>query len=63
MMQILTEGSWSVVAVDYVWRSGGEEYWGIVILFILEHMAIVVVLATFLKGIFWEVYFTVSSMA
>jgi hypothetical protein len=61
MMQILTEGSWAVNAWSYCSREP-QAYGWIVALFILMHVLIVTLLANLLKGICWEVYFTVSSM-
>jgi len=61
MMQILTEGGWSIIAFDYCWRN--PSYYGlIVVFFIFMHLTIVTINGTLLKGIFWEIYFTVSSM-
>lgn len=61
MMSVLTEGQWSYVAYDYCWRYP-LYYTPIVIFFILQHVAIIHVTGTLIKGIFWEIYFTVSSM-
>ena len=61
MMQVLTEGGWSYVAYDYCWRF--PNYYGlIVVFFIIQHVVIIHITSTLLKGIFWEIYFTVSSM-
>ncbi len=60
-MQVLTEGGWSYVAYNYYWRY--PSYYGlIVVFFIVMHVAIVHITGTLIKGIFWEIYFTVSSM-
>lgn len=61
MMQVLTEGAWSKTAYNYCWKN--QEYYGfIVFLFMIMHFTIVYVLGTLLKGIFWEIYFTVSGI-
>jgi len=61
MIQILTEGNWSTIAYDYSWRN--PDLFGLItILFTLMHFFIVTVVGTLLKGIFWEIYFTVSEM-
>ncbi len=52
MMQILTEGSWSTVAMSYSWRE--QDYYGYIIaFFIFMHIMIVMVIGNLLKGIFW----------
>lgn len=61
LMQILTEGAWSKVAYHYCWLNQNL-YGFIVVLFMFMHFTIVYVLGTLLKGIFWEIYFTVSSI-
>jgi hypothetical protein len=61
MIQVLTEGGWSYVNYDYCWRYPAY-YAPIVIFFILMHVTIVHITGTLIKGIFWEIYFTVSSM-
>ena len=61
MMQILTEGAWTKVAYNYCWRN--PDYYGLIVtLFMLMHFIIVYVFGTLLKGIFWEIYFAVSSI-
>ena len=60
MMQILTEGAWAKVVYDYCYQN--QELYGLIVFyFMLMHFVIVYINATLLKGIFWEVYFTVSS--
>jgi len=61
LMQVLTEGSWAVNAWSYCFREP-DKYGYIIALFIFMHIVIVTVMANLLKGIFWEVYFTVSTM-
>ena len=61
MMQVLTEGSWSTVAMSYAWRE--QDYYAYIIsLFIFMHIMIVLVIGNLIKGIFWECYFTVNAM-
>lgn len=59
LMQILTEASWSTIAYDYCWRNP-DYYAAIVILFIFMHFVLVTAVGTLIKGIFWEIYFTVN---
>ena len=61
MMQILTEGSWVMQVWSYCYRQQNLYGW-IVALFIFMHLLIVTVMANLLKGIFWEIYFTVSTI-
>ena len=61
MMQILTEGSWAINAWSYAYRGQGQ-YGLIVTLFMIMHLVIVTIMVNLLKGIFWEVYFTVSTI-
>lgn len=60
LMQVLTEASWSTIVYDYCWRSP-QHYAAIVILFVIMHFVLVTVIGTLIKGIFWEIYFTVSN--
>jgi hypothetical protein len=61
MIQVLTEAGWSSVAFDYAKRN--EDYSALVLIyFVILHMIIVLILATSIKGIFWEVYFSVKSL-
>jgi hypothetical protein len=61
MMQVLTEGGWSYVGYDYCWRN--PDYYGLIAaFFVLMHIVIIHITSTLIKGIFWEIYFTVSSM-
>ena len=61
MIQILTEGAWAKVVYDYCFYNQNL-YGPIIIFFMLMHFVIVYINGTLLKGIFWEVYFTVSSV-
>ena len=48
-----------MIAYDHCWRN--PQYYGYVMLyFCLMHIVIVYMIATLVKGIFWEVYFTVN---
>ena len=59
MVQILTEAGWSMVAYDHCWRN--PQYYGyVMVYFCFMHIIITYVIATLIKGIFWEVYFTVD---
>lgn len=59
MVQVLTEAGWSQVAFDHSWRT--PYYYGYIMLyFCLMHITIVYIIATVIKGIFWEVFFTVN---
>ena len=50
-----------MVVYDYCWHN--QEYYGLIVsFFMLMHFVIVFINSTLLKGIFWEIYFTVSSM-
>lgn len=61
MVQMLTEAGWSMVAYDLCWRN--PQYYGYVMCyFCFMHIIIVYVVATLIKGIFWEVYFTVDQI-
>ena len=61
MVQILTEAGWSLIAFDHCWRN--PQYYGyIMVYFCLMHIIITYVIATLVKGIFWEVYFTVDQI-
>lgn len=52
MVQILTEAGWSQVAYDHSWRA--PQYFVYILLFFcLQHIMIVYVIATLIKGIFW----------
>lgn len=59
LTQILTEASWSTLAFDYCVKNP-DYYAGVIILFIFMHFIFVTVIGTLLKGIFWEIYFTVG---
>lgn len=61
MVQILTEAGWSMIAYDHCWRA--PFYYGYIMLFFcLCHITIVYIIATLIKGIFWEVFFTVNTV-
>ena len=61
MIQILVEAGWSVIANDHCWRN--PQYYGYIMLyFCFMHLIIVSVMSTLIKGIFWEVYFTVDKI-
>ena len=61
MVQILTEAGWSMVTFDHCWRA--PEYFGYITLFFcLCHITIVYIIATLIKGIFWEVFLTVNEI-
>lgn len=56
-VQVLVEAGWSLIAYDHAYKFG---YFGLVMLFfVLSHSLIVIVLSSLLKGITWEVYYTV----
>jgi hypothetical protein len=61
MVQVLTEAGWSQIAYDHAWRS--TDYFVLVMLFFcLMHITIVYIIATLIKGVFWEVFFTVNTI-
>ena len=61
MMQVLTEAGWSVLAYDHSWRN--PQYFDYVMLyFCFMHIIIDYIIGTLIKGIFWEVYFTVDKI-
>lgn len=51
-MQTLTEGSWSTVTMDYCWKAPNF-YAAIVILMMIEHIVIITIIGTLLKGVYW----------
>jgi MFS superfamily sulfate permease-like transporter len=61
MVQILTEAGWSMIAFDHSWKN--PQYFAyIMLLFCFMHIIIVYIIATLIKGIFWEVFFTVNQI-
>lgn len=61
MVQVLTEAGWSQIAYDHAWRA--PQYFVYVMLFFcFLHITIVYILATLIKGIFWEVFLTVNGI-
>ena len=49
------------MAYDHCWRN--PQYFGYVMLFFcFMHLIIVSIISTLIKGIFWEVYFTVDEI-
>jgi len=61
MMQILTEGGWSMLPFYYSWINPSM-YGCIVIYFIFMHFFIVTTALNLLKGIVWEIFFTVRQL-
>lgn len=61
MVMVLTEAGWSSVAFDHCWRAP-QYFTYIMLYFCLLHITIVYMLATLIKGIFWEVFFTVNTI-
>jgi hypothetical protein len=61
MVQVLTEAGWSSVAFDHCWRAP-QYFTYIMLYFCLLHITIVYMIATLIKGIFWEVFFTVNTI-
>jgi hypothetical protein len=58
-VQVLVEAGWSLVAYDHALKYG---YFGLVLMyFVLSHVVIVIILTSLMKGITWEVYYTVHS--
>lgn len=56
-VQVLVEAGWSMVAYDHAFKFG---YFGLTMLFfVLSHSIIVIVLSSLMKGITWQVYYTV----
>lgn len=61
MVQILTEAGWSQIAFDH--SSRAPDYYGYIMLFFcFMHITIVYIVATLIKGVFWEVFFTVDTI-
>jgi len=61
MVQVLTEAGWSQVAFDHAWRNA--QYFSYAMLFFMfMHLSIVYIIATLIKGIFWEIFFTVDKI-
>lgn len=59
MIQVLTEAGWSMIAFDHAGRNANN-YGFVMLFFCLMHITIVYMIAALIKGIFWEVYFTVN---
>ena len=59
MVQILTEAGWSQIAFDHCWRASDYFTW-VMVFFCFLHITIVYIIATLIKGVFWEVFFTVN---
>lgn len=50
-----------MVAFDHSWKN--PQYYGyVMLLFCFMHIIIVYIIATLIKGIFWEVFFTVNQI-
>lgn len=61
MVMILTEAGWSQVAYDHSWRN--PDYFGIIMTFFcVMHLVIVYIIAIIIRGVFWEVFFTVDAI-
>lgn len=61
MVQVLTEAGWSQLAYDHSWRN--PPYFGyVMVYFCFMHIVITYITATLIRGIFWEVFFTVNSI-
>ena len=50
-----------MIAYDHCWRNP-QYYAYVMIYFCFMHIIIVYIIATLIKGIFWEVYFTVDQI-
>jgi hypothetical protein len=61
MIQVVTEAGWGFIAMDHSWRA--PKYFGfIMVFFCFLHITIVYIIATLIKGVFWEVYITVKNI-
>jgi len=61
MVQVMTEAGWSMIAYDHCWRN--PQYFGyVMVYFCIMHIIITYIIATLIKGAFWEVYFTVDQI-
>jgi MFS superfamily sulfate permease-like transporter len=61
MVQVLTEAGWSQLAFDHCWRA--SDYFAYIMLFFcFMHITIVYIIATLIRGVFWEVFFTVNTI-
>jgi hypothetical protein len=60
MVQVLTEAGWSLIAYDHAKRNS-DQFAMVMMYFVIMHVVIVLIVATLIKGIFWEVYFCVQS--
>jgi len=58
-VQILIEAGWSMVAFDHSARQA-ENYGFIMLYFCIMHVIITLIMATLIKGIFWELYLCVE---
>ena len=56
-MQIFIEAGWPGIAYDHAYRYGS--FAATMLFFVVCHIIIVIVLTSLLKGLAWEVYFTV----
>jgi hypothetical protein len=61
MVQILTEAGWSQVAFDLGWRNA-QYYAYIILFFILMHLVITSIVASLIRRMFWDVFFTVDQI-
>ena len=61
MVQVLTEAGWSQLAFDHSWRAP-QYYVYTMLYFCFMHIIIVYIIATLIKGIFWQTFFTVDGV-
>lgn len=61
MVQVLTEAGWSQIAFDHGSRVPNNFSY-IMLFFCFLHITIVYIVATLIKGVFWEVFFTVNTI-
>lgn len=57
-VQVLTEAGWSLVAYDHAYRYGTFAL--TMLFFVLCHEIIVIILTSLLKGITWEVFYSIA---
>lgn len=55
MVQLMVEGGWSSVAVDYAHRYHSA-YVLVLVLFVACHFAIVLIISSLIKGVIWDIY-------
>jgi hypothetical protein len=61
LVQILAKSAWSHVAYDHCFRNP-DYFTPVMIFFTGTQITLVYIVSTIIKGVFWEIYFTVDSI-